>query len=181
MNAIQNLRQTESRLVAAIAETTAAIDSIGTGRVDAALADLETAIARARGRLDAALGFLQAVVGGLASDFDAAAVALEEDATADRQTETAAAAPAFAQGEPGAAASVPATDATTPEATQEAAEATSPEIGMASTAPPSSVPVDAIGTDGSAVEPVNRVAEVLDAVPSANGRGKGHGRRRKGK
>lgn len=183
MNALNQLRQSESRLIASVEAATRAVDAIGTGALDAALEQLHGAVSRARSRLFEALANVELMIGGVARDFEFAAGELEADGAAP--VASAATTHQPSQDEPAAAepVSVPPVASTQPEATQEAA-----------TANPSQEPdgidlrevadVAAVGTDGTQGEPVggvNRIAEALNAAPSANGHtgeGKARGRRR---
>jgi hypothetical protein len=195
MNALTQLHQTESRLVASIEAAARAVDDIGTDHLGAALAGLEAAVGRARERLDTALGHMQAVVAGLASDYEAAALSVEADVCPT--AEPIGNPPVVAQEPPAAveATNVPATSTTRQTATQEPETASAEQrvealvsavlggdVGEVErlTTGKTEEPA-ANGTDDGQADPGHLAAAAIGVKPAANGHAKGHGRRRKTK
>jgi hypothetical protein len=162
MNAVSQLRQSESHLVAAIEQATATVNAIGTSKVEAAMTDLHEAVCRARSRLDTTLAALEGMIGHVAASFEDAARALAEDAAPadptpqlvrDLMADTEAAQVPAPVPEPAR----PTDDGATAQEEAEAYEA-----------------------EQAAARPANRIAELLGAEPSANGKHEpaGKGRRR---
>src|SRR6185437_8248265 len=123
-----------------------------------ALANLETAVARARGRLEAALAFMGAKLGELTQSCNEIAAGIEAEVIA--ATPEPSNPPAVAQDTPAAAeaAAVPPAVSTLPEGTQtqEKGNATEADgIDLSERAE-----VANLGTDGGTVGTVNRVADL---------------------